>query len=158
MRYGQKRFCVFDTKSMTVSQVGARTFAPVNQTLMMQFHSISFCLSKFNYIYSNVSQPSPNKLVVGLGSTCWGWGNYFSILLYWHYHHRYLWKVDFSRHINLQKIHFNNTRALVAGINKLMGWQGRQAGSTDVRTLAANIFAAATDRTNVHNKRGDWCN
>jgi len=34
------------------------------------------------------------------------------------------------------------------------GTQGRQAGSIDVPTLTGNIFAAATNKTNIHNRTG----
>jgi len=37
------------------------------------------------------------------------------------------------------------------------GWQGSQARSIDVPTLTANIYAAATDITNIHNKTGGIC-
>ncbi len=38
------------------------------------------------------------------------------------YFHRYLREVDCSRHISLQKIHFNKARALVVDTNKRGGW------------------------------------
>jgi hypothetical protein len=88
----------------------------------------------------------PNRVQINLwlvwDHLAGGRGNYFSCLLYWHYH-RYLWKVDFSRHISLQKIHFNNTRALVAGTNKQVGRQGRQAGSTDVPRFSCQYFCGS---------------
>ncbi len=34
--------------------------------------------------------------------------------------------------------------------------QGRQAGRIDVTALAADIFATATYRTNIHHKIGSW--
>ncbi len=59
-----------------------------------------------------------------------------------------------------KKIHFNNTRALVGGANKTGRWAdeaSRQARLINVPTLTANIFAAAMNRTNVHNKTGGMC-
>ncbi len=37
------------------------------------------------------------------------------------------------------------------------GQQGRQADRTGWPTLSANIFVAATIRTNIHNKKGSTC-
>ncbi len=74
------------------------------------------------------------------------------------YRHRYLREVDCSEHISSQKIHCNKTRALVWAQNrqagKIMqeGWQGRQPKWINVPAITANIFVAATNRTNIHNK------
>jgi hypothetical protein len=73
--------------------------------------------------------------------------------------HRYLNKVDSSRHISWQKIYFNLV-ALVGGTNQSRradkaGRPIRPAGqSLDVPTLSANTFAVAANITNSHNKKG----
>jgi hypothetical protein len=52
---------------------------------------------------------------------------------------------------------------LVVGKNKAggpilqMGWLGSQAGWIDVPALTADIFAAATYGTNIHNKICSMC-
>jgi hypothetical protein len=76
--------------------------------------------------------------------------------------HRYLWKVNCSRYFSLTKICFNKTKWLCWAQNKKVGWQGREtrqvgrqgsrAWSIDVPALTANIFSAATNTTNIHNK------
>jgi hypothetical protein len=82
--------------------------------------------------------------------------------------HRYLREVDLdlSRHICSQNIHIDKARVLVTGTNKAggttrqVGWfrqaglQGRWVRSIDVPALTANIFAAATNRTNIHKRTG----
>jgi hypothetical protein len=70
--------------------------------------------------------------------------------------HRYLRKVDWSRHISLKKIHFNKSKPwyFIGHKARQAGQQGRLAGSIDVPTLMANIFAAAKKRTNIHNNTG----
>jgi hypothetical protein len=73
---------------------------------------------------------------------------------YFELNHRYLRKVDFSRHISFQKISFYKTRALVAGTS-MAGRQKRQVGWViDKPYIAANIFAAATNRTNKTDRLG----
>ncbi len=63
--------------------------------------------------------------------------------------HWYLWNIDWSRHISLQKkIHFNKTRVLVAGkkggLMRQGGWQGRRAYQwTDVSAWTDNIFSCS---------------
>ncbi len=76
-----------------------------------------------------------------------------------------------SKNISLLKTHFNKTRALTGGKNRAgrptrqADQQGRQAnkagrptrpaaGSIDALALPANIFAAANNRTNIHNMTG----
>ncbi len=72
--------------------------------------------------------------------------------------HRYLRKVDYSRYISLQKSTSTRTNASSRPKTRLMGRQGRQVGSIDVPTLTVYTFAAANNRTNIHNKRGSTCN
>ncbi len=78
--------------------------------------------------------------------------------------HRYLRPVDCSGHICLQKFHFEQARALVVGTNKADGLSHidgptrQAAGCIDAPALSANIFVAATSRTNIHNVTGDMCN
>jgi hypothetical protein len=68
--------------------------------------------------------------------------------------HRNLTKVDYSRHISFEKINFYKTRALVAGTS-VAGRQKRQVGWViDKPYIAANIFAAATNRTNKRDRPG----
>ncbi len=55
----------------------------------------------------------------------------------------------------LKGTHFNKTRAIVAGTNKAGGLTRQGAGLIDVLTLTANIFAMATNTTNIHNKTGN---
>jgi hypothetical protein len=54
--------------------------------------------------------------------------------------HRYVRKVDCSKHSILVKIHFNKTRALLAGTYKAGRPHGWSARSIDFPTLTANIF------------------
>ncbi len=161
MRYGQKKvLCLWHIVNDSITS-GRQDYCP------SELNSNDAILIQSAFVFQNLTTfivTCPNPVQINLWFV-WdhlaggGVGGIISAcLLYWHYHHRYLWKVDFSRHISLQKIHFSNTRALVAGTNKQVGWQGRQARSTDVAELAVNIFAATTDRTNVHNKTGDRCN
>jgi hypothetical protein len=81
-------------------------------------------------------------------------------LLHWH-----LWKVDCSRHISSKK-HFNNSSASRGWNYKTSqeGWvnkqstKTRQVGRVNVSPLSANIFSAATKRSNIHIKIGSTPN
>ncbi len=75
--------------------------------------------------------------------------------------HRYLRKVDCSSHISLQKIHFSKSansghidKTKKAGQIIERSTKTRQASWVNVPALTANIFAAATNRTNILNKTG----
>ncbi len=64
------------------------------------------------------------------------------------FNHRYERDADCSRSISSQKIHINKTNVPVAGTNKAGRLTG-QAGQVQRCTPStANIFAAATNRTN----------
>jgi hypothetical protein len=53
-----------------------------------------------------------------------------------------------------EEVHFNKMRPLVAGTNKGSGPK-RQAGQVNkYPTITANIFVAATNRTNIYDKTG----
>jgi hypothetical protein len=66
--------------------------------------------------------------------------------------HRYLSKVDCSRHISLQKIHFHRIKCQWLAQNMAGGLTMQAGWSQDVPALNANTFAAATNRTN----KTDW--
>jgi hypothetical protein len=61
--------------------------------------------------------------------------------------------MDCSNHICLQKIYFSKRRTLVFGTLKVgqQGWLTRQAGQV---IRCANIFTAATNTGNIHDKTG----
>jgi hypothetical protein len=73
--------------------------------------------------------------------------------------HRYLRKVDCSRHTSLHKIYFNSRassrhigKTRQVGMVNEQATKTRQMGWVNVPALTTNIFAASTNRTNIHNK------
>ncbi len=63
--------------------------------------------------------------------------------------HRFLRKVDLSKHISSQKIHFN-MRASSRHKTRQMGRQGSRAARADIPAWTANTFAVATIRNKIH--------
>ncbi len=80
--------------------------------------------------------------------------------------HRYLRKVDYSRHISLQKptsttvtissLHIEKTRQ--AGQVNEQATKIKQAGWVNVLALSGNILAAATNRTKIEIQDSYMCN
>jgi hypothetical protein len=67
--------------------------------------------------------------------------------------HRYLREVNCSRHI-ISKNHFHKIRALAVGTNKAGGLTRQVSQVNKCAALTANIFAAATNRLNIHKTGG----
>jgi len=70
------------------------------------------------------------------------------------WNHRYLRKEDCLRHIGLQKIQLNKKGRSRRHKTSLAGQQRMLLWPIGVPDLTANIFAAPTGITNIHNKAG----
>ncbi len=80
------------------------------------------------------------------------WKQTFIVVMNWYQH---WWSIPWkSSQRCLRQWQWLYLPSLPWAQTRQASWQGRWAGSIDVPALNANIFVAATSRTNIHNKKG----